>query len=90
VTVITVTLPDEVLELITQRAAELVLGRNEMAEPTSPYLTVREAAEYLRCSPQRIYDLRSSGHISCLSEGRRALVLRAELDALVNGDGRLA
>jgi excisionase family DNA binding protein len=90
VTTVSLTLPDDVLELIAQRAADLVLERLDRAEPTSPYLTVREAAEYLRCSPQRIYDLRSSGRVSCPSDGRRALVLRAELDALVNGDGRLA
>jgi excisionase family DNA binding protein len=90
VTIVSLALPDDVLEQIAQRAADLVLERLGSMTTTSPYLTVREAAEYLRCSRQRIYDLRSSGRIARLSDGGRALVSRADLDALVNGDGRLA
>jgi excisionase family DNA binding protein len=81
-------MPPAMIEAIAQRAAEIVMttiapGSNGK----SPYLTVAEASEYLRCSPQRIYDLRSSGRISRLGDGTRALVCRAELDALVQRDG---
>jgi len=49
----------------------------------SPYLTVVEAAEYLRCRPQRIYDLLSSRRLSKRKDGSRVLVERTELDRLV-------
>ena len=55
------TLPDDLFEAIAQRAAAIVLS--ELAEQRAngmirnEYLTVVEAAEYLRCSRQRIYDL---------------------------------
>jgi excisionase family DNA binding protein len=48
----------------------------------SPYMTIPEAAEYLRCSRQRVYDLRSSGRLNRFGDGRRALVKRAELDEI--------
>lgn len=75
--------PDEVVEAIAQRAAQLARQLELDANPPSPYLTVDEAAEFLRCKPQRIYDLRSSGRLNRFSEGGRALVLRAELERLV-------
>jgi excisionase family DNA binding protein len=46
-------------------------------------MTVDEAAEFLRCRPKRIYDLRTSGRLARYSEGGRALVLRAEVERLV-------
>jgi excisionase family DNA binding protein len=46
-----------------------------------PYLTVAEAADYARCSSQRLYDLRTSGVLSRAGDGRKALVIRDELDA---------
>jgi excisionase family DNA binding protein len=55
----------------------------------SPYLSVTEAAEYLRCSPQRIYDLLSSRRLSKLKDGSRVLLLRAELDEHIQGVARL-
>jgi excisionase family DNA binding protein len=50
----------------------------------SPYLTTREAAELLRCKPQRIHDLLSARRLSRVKEGRRTLVLRAELELLLD------
>jgi len=46
-------------------------------------LSVGEAAHYLRCAPQRIYELRSSGRLPRTSEGGRALVRRGDLEALI-------
>lgn len=46
-------------------------------------LTVPEAADYLRCSRQRIYNLRSSGRLTRLGDGRSAKVRRRDLDALL-------
>ena len=47
----------------------------------SPYLTIPEAAEYLRCSRQRVDDLLSQGSLRRFKDGRRTLTSRAELDA---------
>lgn len=73
--------PKEWLEAIAERVAEL-LAERAPAE-LNPFLSVVEAAEYARCSRQRIYDLRSSGVLSRHSDGRRALVSRAQLDAVL-------
>jgi excisionase family DNA binding protein len=71
------------VEAIAQRAA-LLMRQLELEEnPPSPYMTVDEAAEFLRCRPKRIYDLRTSGRLARYSEGGRALVLRAEVERLV-------
>jgi excisionase family DNA binding protein len=76
-------IPPELVEAIAQRAA-LLMRQLELEEnPPSPYMTVDEAAEFLRCRPKRIYDLRTSGRLARYSEGGRALVLRAEVERLV-------
>jgi excisionase family DNA binding protein len=76
-------IPPELVEAIAQRAA-LLMRQLELEEnPPSPYMTVDEAAEFLRCRPKRIYDLRKSGRLARYSEGGRALVLRAEVERLV-------
>jgi hypothetical protein len=81
---LSVRLPDDFLEQVAQRVAEILAPRFEPA-PASPYMTIQEAAGYLRCNPQRIYDLRSAGVLT--KHGR--LVSRAELDASVlPPDGR--
>lgn len=56
----------------------------------SPYMTVVEAAEYLRAKPQRIYDLLSAGRLTRHKDGRRVLIAREEIDALLNGSQRVA
>jgi excisionase family DNA binding protein len=80
-------LPAEAIDRIAERAAEMVLARSG-GGTTSPYLTVSEAAEYLRAKPQRVYDLLSSGRLTRFKDGRRVLVLHAELDAHVARPGR--
>jgi hypothetical protein len=47
---------------------------------------VAEAAEYLRCKEQRIYELRSSRRLTPLSEHGRALCARSEVKQLVRED----
>jgi excisionase family DNA binding protein len=54
-------------------------------EEVSPYMTVAEAADRLRCSRQRIYDLLSSGRLKRLKDGSRTLLRREELDDHLNG-----
>jgi excisionase family DNA binding protein len=80
---LTFAVPEELIERTAERAAQLVLGRLDLRLgcDVSPYLTVTEAAGYLRCSPQRIYDLLSTRRLTRHKDGRRVLVARAELDA---------
>lgn len=89
-------LPAEVVDAIVERTVELVIARLDAhgrADELPAYLTPRQAAVYLGCGPQRIYDLRSQRRLTPFTEGGRALVKRAELDALVTvdrGSGRCA
>jgi excisionase family DNA binding protein len=83
-----VTLPEDAVEEIARRAAEIVLARlakERLSGGDSPYLTVAEAAEYLRASRQRVYDLLSAGRLSRRKDGARVLVSRSELDAYLAG-----
>lgn len=72
-------------EALVEAVAALVLERLGEATAVSPYLSVGEAAEYLRCKPQRIYDLLSARRLSKLKDGSRVLLLRLELDRHVAG-----
>jgi excisionase family DNA binding protein len=46
----------------------------------TPFLTVQETAEYLRCSRQRVYDLLSAGRLPRVKEGARTLIRRSDID----------
>jgi excisionase family DNA binding protein len=58
------------------------------AAPVSPFMSIPEAAEYLRCRRQRVDDLLSMGRLSRVKEGSRTLVRRSEVEALLRTDGR--
>ena len=79
----TLTLPPELVAELVERVTGEVLAELGGREERSPFLTIKEAAEYARCGRQRIYDLRSSGRLSRAGDGSRALVLRQELDTLL-------
>ena len=76
--------PDGLVEMIAQRAADIMA---EKLAPATRWLTIPEAAEHARCKPQRIYDLRSGGVLRKTGDGARALVDRQELDRLLEGGG---
>src|SRR5688572_18694751 len=82
---LTVAIPDGVVTAIAERAAELAAAILS-SSARSPYLTVVEAAEYLRAKPQRVYDLLSARRLTRHKDGRRVLVSRAELDAYLAGE----
>jgi excisionase family DNA binding protein len=86
-----VELPAELVEAIAVRAAvraaEMVLAQLEASAPASPYLTIPEAAELLRCSRQRVDDLLSQRRLTRFKDGTRTLVSRAEIDAYVSANG---
>jgi excisionase family DNA binding protein len=82
---------DAFVEEVARRAAEIVLSElgsqrgPAEREPMSPYLTIKEAAEYLRCGRQRIDNLLSERRLTRHKDGGRTLVSRAELEAYVAG-----
>jgi excisionase family DNA binding protein len=78
-------LPSELVEAIAERAAVLVFERALAENGRSPWLTAQEAADYLRCSRQRVYDLKSSRQIVAAQDGKRPLFHRAVLDAYLAG-----
>jgi excisionase family DNA binding protein len=86
---LTLTLPPELLDELVQRVADEleVRGAARRADESRRWLTIPEAAEYLRCKPQRVYNLRSAGRLSRYGDGGRALVDRRELDRLVEDAG---
>ncbi|MEJ7891723.1 MAG: helix-turn-helix domain-containing protein [Solirubrobacteraceae bacterium] len=47
---------------------------------STPWLTTDEAAEYLRASRQRVFDLTSQGHLAVYKDGARNLYRREDLD----------
>jgi excisionase family DNA binding protein len=57
------------------------LGPSFATKETSPYMTVDEAAAYIRAPRHRIYGLLSARKLTRHKEGRRTLVRRDELDA---------
>jgi len=80
-------LPEDVLEALVERVAERVLARLDINGRTDPeYLTPAEAADLLRCSRQRVYDLLSARRLRRYKDGARVLVSRAEIDAYLAGD----
>lgn len=78
-------LVEELAGRVAERALELVEARVVAAvvPVPSPFVSVAEAAELLRCRRQRIHNLLSAGRLSRLKEGGRTLVVRAEVEALV-------
>lgn len=78
--------PEGWIETVSAPIASAVAKQIEakLKTRTSPYLTVPEAAEYLRCKPYRIYQLASAGLLTRYKDGARVLLLREELDAYVS------
>jgi excisionase family DNA binding protein len=83
---------DDVERVARRVAALLEVARDQPARAGSPYLSVPEAAAYLRCKRQRVDDLLSQGVLTRIKEGGRTLVAWAELEAHLRGEptGRLA
>lgn len=80
---VTVDLTPEQVDVIAARVAELLAEREAVPAPPSPWMTAREAAELLRCMPQRVHELVSRGELSRFKEGGRLLLARTEVENLV-------
>lgn len=74
--------PDQLAE-IALRVADLLSGSAGGPATRSPYLTVAEAADYLRCSRERVHALLTQRRLSRHKDGGRTLILRTELESYV-------
>lgn len=84
---IALAVPAALIEAVAERVVELIEQRagGATAGATSPYLTVGEAAEYLRVAPQGVYDRVASGALVPCRDGRRLLFKPDDLRAYVEG-----
>jgi excisionase family DNA binding protein len=75
------TLPDDVVEAIAARAAELVLEQLDNENGAgSPWLSLAEAAQYLGVSTRQLQRLVARGKVRSTTVGRRRLLHRDDLD----------
>lgn len=77
--------PAELVDAIALRVVALLDGRTGRAEAPSPWLNTDEAAEYLRCSRQRVFDLVHAGALEPARDGRRLLFRSDDLDRYLTG-----
>lgn len=81
-------IPDELVERIARRAADIVAEREQKAPSAPQWLDTAGAAEHLACSKGRIHDLVQLRKLRPRRDGRRLLFKREELDAYVENDAR--
>jgi excisionase family DNA binding protein len=74
-------LPDDVVERLAVAVAEHVRGLLAEDAAAVEYMTVEEAATYLRCSKKRIYGLTSRRAMPYFKVGSRMLFSRLAIDA---------
>jgi excisionase family DNA binding protein len=77
-------LPGEVVEMIAERAAEIVAER-QGASALPVWLGTAGAAEYMACTTGRVHDLVQARVLRPRRDGRRLVFKRAELDDYLEG-----
>ena len=85
---ITIALPDAVLDVIVERAAEQVAMRLRPA--AEPWVGVEEVAAHLSCRRQRVYDLVCRRHVTGIphrKEGARLLFKLSQIDGWIESGG---
>lgn len=85
---LTAALRELVREEVTRQLSEHGLQTmNGSHAESSPWLSVAEAAVYVRISERKLQRLIAAGSVRSTTVGRRRLLHRDELDALVSGGG---
>ena len=80
-------LAPEVVDAFVQLVDERVgAGTEDTREPCSPWLSLAEAADYLRMSERTIQRLVGRGRVRSATIGRRRLVHRDDLDKAAAGE----
>jgi excisionase family DNA binding protein len=77
------TLPDELLDEIAERAAGKLL---ELQAAPEPWVGVDEAAHHLGCKPHRIYSLVHRKAVPFRKDGSRLLFRLSQLDVWLERD----
>lgn len=70
---------DLIAEAVADRVAEKLVDR--MPAPDDGWLNVEQAADYLSCTRDRIWDLKRQGKVRYCKDGSRLLFRRQWLDA---------
>ncbi len=80
---LSLTFPAALVEAIAAAVADELEARGHTTggQTATPWLDVHEAAAYLRCKPQRVYDLVAAGDLTPAKDGRRSLFRCSQLDA---------
>ncbi|HWK28076.1 MAG TPA: helix-turn-helix domain-containing protein [Solirubrobacter sp.] len=89
---LSLTFPPDFARAVAEQLADVLIERGIVGgdATTSPYLTTDEAADYLRCKPQRIHDLTSQGRLRVCKDGSRSLFRREDLDLYLSAERRAA
>ena len=69
------------VELDDDALSAIATAITPQPEPPSPYMSIVEAANYLRCSRQRVDDLLSARRLERVKDGARVLIRRHDLEA---------
>lgn len=78
-------LTDSDLDALADLLAPRLAVRTQMAHDPESWLTVDQAAGYLSCQPQRIYNLVSQRRLRHVKDGSRVLFRRQWLDDHLQG-----
>lgn len=76
--------------LVEEIKRQVIQELREAGEVLSPYLTTDEAAVYLRCSRERIWQLVSQKQFTVYKDGKKTLLARDEVEAYPLRDMRPA
>lgn len=82
---LSLTLPVELLSELERRVTERVLAEIRHGEASSPWLSLAEAADYLRWPKARLYKLTAAHAIPHRKHEGRLLFRRDELDVWIDG-----
>jgi excisionase family DNA binding protein len=76
------TVPEDFVRLLAAEVVDELERRGVVGNAqTSPWLSSADAAEYLRCSKQRVFDLTSQRRLRVAKDGSRSLYRQEWLDA---------
>jgi len=76
-----------VVELVEQELDRRHAEQDDPARSVSPWLSIAEAADYLRVSERKLARLIESGRVRSSTIGRRRLLHRDDLDRAATGEG---
>ena len=75
-----------VVELVEQELDRRLAEQDDPARSGSPWLSIAEAADYLRVSERKLARLIESGRVRSSTIGRRRLLHRDDLDRAATGE----